>query len=450
MVKKGTSKGWRDDYLKKFITAQNAAMLVKSGDRVMIPLGGETRSILEALQARAGEVRNVEIFQGDPLSEFAWLETVLQESFTVNVETAFRGFVRDALTERRATFTPDIFHLTFKPIEEEFRNGRKIDVGLVVVSPPDENGFCSFGESLWNKRQVVRHAGLAIAEVDRNYIRTYGQNDIHVSELDYFVDHTPEEPPDTLADDLAALTPPEGTRRIAQYVSEIVKDGDTIQIGYSMNTMLFPWMGVFDNKKDLGWHSEITPPGIATLVKEGVFNGKRKNINIGKMVCTKIGGTRVEKEYYTNNPAFELHDVSYVNDPVNIAANDNVLAINGALLVDFTGQITVEALPSGYIWNGAAGAPEWVYGALRSKGGRSLHALNSTDRKGKVSRIVPTIPEGIPVTIPRYYADIVVTENGVAHLLGKSLRDRAEALISIAHPYFRAELRKQAQKLFWP
>ena len=167
------------------------------------------------------------------------------------------------------------------------------------------------------------------------------------------------------------------------------------------------------------------------------------------MVCTKIGGTRVEKEYYTNNPAFELCDVSYVNDPVNIGANDNVLAINGALLVDFTGQITVEALPS-YIWNGAAGAPEWVYGALRSKGGRSLHALNSTDREGKVSRIVPTIPEGIPVTIPRYYADMVVTENGVAHLLGKSLRERAEALISIAHPNFRAELRKQAQKLFWP
>ena len=181
-----------------------------------------------------------------------------------------------------------------------------------------------------------------------------------------------------------------------------------------------------------------------------MFNGKRKNINTGKAVCTHLTGTTEEKEFYADNPAIELYDVSYVNDPITIASNDNVMAINGALMVDLTGQITVEVLPDGYVFNGNAGAPEWVYGALRSKGGRSLHVLNSTDKKGEITRIIPGIPEGIPVTIPRYYADIVVTEYGVAYLLGKSLRQRAEALISIAHPDFRAELKKQAQKMFWP
>jgi len=218
-----------------------------------------------------------------------------------------------------------------------------------------------------------------------------------------------------------------------------------------MNTMLFPWLGVFDSKTDLGWYSELTPPGISTLVREGVFTGRRKSFHPRKVICTCLFGTKEERAFYTENPSFELYDVSYTNNPRNIAANDNMVAINGALAVDLTGQIANEVIPgTNFVWNGQAGQPEWVVGAMMSKGGRSIHCLNSTNRDGTVSRIVPVMPQGSPVTVSRYWADIVVTEYGIAHLLGKSFRERAEELTAVAHPDFRGELRQAARKMFWP
>jgi len=485
---------WQKEYESKLVSAEEAVKVVKSGDLVAMPLGGEPRILPLALVGRFGEVENVEIMQGDPLTDFGWFQPELQKSFRVNVETAYRGFVRDAINEHRADYTPNLFSTRFKPFDENRPGKRDIDVFMTVVSPPDSHGFCSFGDSLWNKRSYAKRARKMLAEVDATQMRTFGTNHIHVSEIDYFVDHTPQLMSD---DEIAELLKPmkpdprsaleqiisvipvqqrseilptlaplkakeirdfgrtlgvgephETIRQIAENVSGLVRDGDTIQIGYSMVTVWLPRLGIFDNRKDLGWHSEITPIGIPTLVEAGVINGKRKTLHPGRAVSARFSVAHEERLICELNPRFELYDVDYINDIRTISAHDNMLAINGAISVDFTGQINLEVLSHNYIRNGTGGQPEFVIGSILSKGGRSLHVMRSTAGGGKVSRIVPSLPEGTPASIPRTFADIIVTEYGAAWLLGKSFRERAKALIAIAHPDFRAELHKEAVKLF--
>jgi len=237
---------------------------------------------------------------------------------------------------------------------------------------------------------------------------------------------------------------------ITRHVSELIKDGDTLQIGAGRTTEPLVGLGLLDGKKELGWHSEATPPGIISLVREGVINGKRKTVHPGKVVVTSIGGSgREEMEWVNNNPHFWLVDVAYLEDIRVISAHDNFVAINNALMVDLTGQICAETIGTRQM--GAAGGQiPFVFGAWLSNGGRSITVLPSTAQNGTVSRIVPTLPPGTVVTIQRNCADYVVTEYGIAHLKAKTLRQRAEALVAIAHPDFRAELTKEARKRFWP
>lgn len=211
-------------------------------------------------------------------------------------------------------------------------------------------------------------------------------------------------------------------------------------------------LGLFDNKYDLGWHSEATPDGVIGLVREGIISGKYKTINKGRVVVTSLGGTGAEDmEWANNNPLFWLVDVEYLWDPRVISAHDNMVTINNALCIDVTGQSSAETVGS-RIFGTQGGQPSFVIGALLSKGGRSIIVLPSTaEVKGKaVSRIVPRLEAGSVVTVPRCLADYVVTEYGIASLRGKTLRHRAEELIAVAHPDFRAELRKEAEKLLWP
>ncbi len=370
---------------------------------------------------------------------------------------------------------------------------------MCVVSPPDRNGFCSFGFALWDKRNYAQRAKVVVAEVDENQIRTYGSNYIHVSEIDYFVEHTPklirdeditglvggiepkglrdaaekafrimdpnqratwaswilsaEKESDMMAVSriLGLVEPPEEAKRIGEYVSTLVKDGDCIQIGIGSPAGFFPSLGVFDDKVDLGVHSEMIARGIPRLMETGVITGKRKNVNKGKMIVTGLtGASWDELQYFHQNPLVEVYDAQDVVNVVKIAANDNQVSMNNALSIDLTGQINVETILGSRIWNGPGGQPELHIGAMHSKGGRAITLLNSTAMRGTVSRIVPQLDEGATVTIPRYWADYVVTEYGIARLYGKNFRERANELIAIAHPNFRAELKKAAQKLFYP
>ena len=237
-------------------------------------------------------------------------------------------------------------------------------------------------------------------------------------------------------------------KNIARCVNELIKDGATIQIGVGRTTEPLVRLGMLEGKNDIGYHSEATPSGIITLVKEGVITGKRKNINQGKAVVTSLGGgTREEMEWASENPLFWLVDVDYLEDIRVISTHDNYAAINNALAIDLTGQIDAETIGIRPM-AGAGGQPSFVIGALLSKGGCSITTLPSTAAGGKVSRITPLLPEGSSVTIPRQFADYVISEYGTARLWGKSLRQRAQSLISIAHPDFRDELTEEAKKMF--
>ncbi|MBM3150560.1 MAG: 4-hydroxybutyrate CoA transferase, partial [Chloroflexi bacterium] len=271
---------------------------------------------------------------------------------------------------------------------------------------------------------------------------------IHFSELDYFVEHVSAGQGMTVGSlaGRAKREPPAYLKDIAGYVSELIRDGDTIQIGVGRTTEPLVLLGMLDDKHDIGYHSEATPPGIITLVKKGIINGRLKTINTGKVTVTSLGGgSKEEMMWAANNPLFELVDVDYLEDVSVIAANDNMVAINNALLIQLDGTVSAESIGR-RLMAAAGGQTAFVVGALMSKGGRSITVLPSTSRG--FSRIVLLFEPGTVVTIPRNLTDYVVTEYGIAHLRQKTLRERAQELIAIAHPDFRAGLKKQASELF--
>lgn len=435
-------KDWQAEYQHKLVTAEQAVSVVKSGDLVVIPLRGEPPLLCQALLCRAGDLQDVRVLQNGAITNFGWHEPPFRDAFHLGVEITFWGdWIREAVRHNEADFYPCLFTTRASTLE---RDTERVDVCMLAVSPPDENGLCSFGQSVWNKRSYARRAKVVLAEVNANFIRTCGDNSISVSEIDYFVENTvpiPEPVPMSDPDDV--------TRQIAENVSSLIKDGDTIEVGFGSLPYTFARLGVFDDRVDLGWHSELTPPGIVTLVREGVFNGKRKTLHPGKAVASQTSADLEEQAFVHNNPVFELYDVEYTNHPGTISAHDNFVAINGAISVDLTGQINLEVLPGNYPQNGGGGQLEFAFGALLSRGGRSIHALRSLDRKGRNSRIVARFEDDPVVSIPRTLADFVVTEYGIASLQGKSLRERAEACIAIAHPDFRDDLRKYLLNRFY-
>lgn len=437
---------WRAEYERKTISAEEAANMVKSGDRVVFTAGREAFAIGLAISARKEELKDVEVFVPTPGYDFGWYDPGWEESFKVTVMMA-TATCQEAVDARRVdmnlgTLIP--FYMTQDILEP--------DVLLTEVSPPDENGFCSFGQSLWNKKRHVRDAKLVIAEVNPNLIRTYGDNFVHASEIDYFVLHisTGGAPGMGSLAGRELKEPEPYLKDIAGYVSSLIKDRDTFQIGVGRTTEPLVRLGMLEGKQDLGYHSEATAPGVIFLVRDGLINGKYKSLNPGKAVVTSLGGgSREEMEWANNNPLFWLVDVEYLEDMRVIAAHDNFVAINNALAIDLTGQITAEGLGTS-LRSVAGGQIPFVYGAWLSKGGRSITVLPSTALRGTQSRIMPLLPLGTPVTIQRNVADYVVTEYGIAHLRAKSIRQRTQELIAIAHPGFRAELRKEAEKLYWP
>ncbi len=437
---------WQEEYRRKLISAQEAASLVKSGDYVLFTPGREALAVGLAIAARKEELKNVKVWAGTPGYDFGWYDPGWQDSFQVSILMP-TAVCQEAVDSRRVDINPGtLVPFTFDPEE------KLPDIVLAEVSPPDDKGFCSFGQSVWNKKRLIKDGKLAIAEVNQNLIRTYGDNFIHISEIDYLVEHISSGGAPGLGS-LAgrALKEPEPyLQDIAQYVSRLVKDGDTIQIGVGRTTEPLVRLGMLEGKEDLGYHSEATPPGIISLVREGRINGRRKTLNPGTVVVTSIGGsTREEMQWVDHNPLFHLVDVAYLEDIRIISAHDNMVAINQALIIDLTGQASAEAIGARWL-STPGGQPPFVLGALMSKGGRSITVLPSTAQGGTVSRIVPMLPPGTAVTIPRYCTDFVVTEYGIARLKGKSLRRRADELIAIAHPDFRAELKKEAQKLLYP
>ena len=490
---------WRRAYADKLVDADEAARYVQSGNVVLVTRHPSPRHLLNALAARRDELSSVVIRGVSPAFDPGWFQPGWQDSFLPIPETFLGPVARPALDERRIDYLPSPFSLLIKPLRERPTESRGLDVLLTVVSPPDRNGFCSFGSDLWGKRQSAKYARTVIAQVNESAIRTYGQNYIHVSEIDHLVDYTPpvlsseetdsligqagdEEakselrniagaiPKERLAEVLPMLVvrradqirefgrargldrPAEDVRRIAEHLSEIIRDGDTIQIGIGTPSAYMPQLGVFDSKKDLGWHSEMGAPGVIDLIRKGVITGNRKTINRGKAIFTGMDGCKADEiAWAADNPLIELHDsIQVLNISRTISAHENMTSINNALSIDLTGQINSETVFGSRLYNGTGGQPEFHMGSVMSQGGRAITLLRSRAVGGAVSRIVANHDEGAVITIPRTFADIVITEFGVARLLGKSIRERARELINIAHPDFRPDLKSAAGRMFWP
>ncbi len=436
---------WREEYNSKMTTAAEAVSRIKSGDRVSFTYGVEAQDLGLALAARLGEVENVTIFLPSPSRDFGWYDPGWEMSF--NIELAFLlPVVRDIMAEKRCDYAISSM------LWQTDADLRPIDVLFIEVSPPDDNGFCSFGASVWGKKRLMDKAGWVIAEVNEKLIRTYGENYVHISEFDQFVPHTPTGTTPGGTDLLGRKTEDPGpiVRSIAEHVSGLIRDRDTLQIGVGSSSEWIVRLGALDNKRDLGWHSETTPQGVVRLVREGVITGKYKNIHTGKVVATAIGGgTKEEMDFVRMNPIFELYDGEYILDPRVVSAHDNMVAINSGVAVDLTGQISAESIGHNMV-SGTGGQLAFAVGAQLSRGGRSIVVMPSTAKSGTVSRITMAFEPGTIVSVPRTLSDLVVTEYGVASLRAKTQRERAQALIDIAHPDFRKELERDAQRLFYP
>ena len=435
---------WKEEYKRKLTAPEEAIKVVKAGDYVAFAYGMEPLALGLALLSRGVEVGGIKVFVPAPGRDFAWYDPGWEETFQVEVAHVL-PIVQDMIAEKRCDFLVGSIVWVHKSDV-----CRQPDVLLTQLSPPDEHGYCSFGASVWNKKRAIREAKIVLAEINKNFIRTYGDNFIHVSEIDYFVEHTPSGRMPGATDMLGRKTtgPGEREKKIAEYVSSLIKDGDCLEIGVGGTAEWLVNLGAFNDRQALGWHSENTVPGVVDLIWHGVMTGERKNIHTGKAVATACGGSSKEDMTFINrNPLFELYSSDYVLDPRVIAAHDNVVAINSCLQIDLTGQIAAESLGSRMI-SSTGGQLAFAIGAYLSKGGRSITVLTSTAQGGTVSRIVPSFEPATIVTVPRTLADIVVTEYGVAKLRGKTQRQRVEELIAIAHPDFRAELKKAAQELF--
>lgn len=437
---------WREEYRRKLISAEGAARLVKPGHRVVFTSGREALSVGLAIAARKGELKGVKVLAPTPTHDFGWYDEGWQDSFEVTIRMP-TATCQEAVDARRVDVDPGSLIPFLDVLESEAG-----DICLTEVSPPDDKGFCSFGASLWAKKRQIERSKLIIAEVNQNLIRTYGDNYIHVSQIDYFVEHAGSGgAPGTGSLAGRKLKEPEPyLKDIAGHVSKLIRDGDTIQIGVGRSTEPLVSLGILDDRHDIGFHSEATPPGVISRVKGGIINGRRKTLHPGKAVVTSIGGsTREEMAWVHENPLFWLVDVGYLEDIRIIAAHDNFVAINNALIVDLSGQVGSQTIGTRRL-SAAGGQIPFVVGSWLSRGGRSITVLPATAQEGKVSRIVPILPQGTMVTIQSNCVDWVVTEYGAVQLKGKTLRERAEALTAIAHPDFRAELSKEARRLVWP
>jgi acetyl-CoA hydrolase len=432
---------WKNVYDSRVCSAEEAVRVIKSNQRVFMTGNVSVpQKLLAALVSYAPEVNNVEICQALSIAPSDYVKPEMEGHLRVN--TLFiSANVRKAVQEARADFTPVLlseFTLLFK-------NGiLPVDVAMIHVSPPDEHGFCSLGVEVGLSKSPAEAAKIIIAEVNEQMPRTLGDAFIHVSRLTHVVPvnyPVVEMPQGGEGDELS--------KKIAGYIAELIPDGATMQLG--IGSIPDAVLNYLDEKKDLGIHSEMFSDGVVRLVEKGVINNSRKTIHSGKIVVGFVLGTQKLYRWVHDNPLCEFHRQEYVNDPFVIAQNDRQVAINSAIEVDLTGQGCADSIGHKF-FSGVGGQLDFIYGAARSKGGVPIIAMPSTTlmKDGTlVSKIVPMLKQGAGVVTGRNHMHYVVTEYGVADVYGKTIRQRVESLISIAHPDFRVDLRKQAKILQW-
>lgn len=411
--------------------AEEAVKLIKSNDRVFIHGSAATpKTLIKAMTARANELKCVEIVSIHTEGEAPYTAPELSESFSTNC--MFIGAnVRKAIETGRGDYIP----VFLSEVPALFRrNILPVDVALIHVSPPDKHGYCSLGVSVDVARAAVQVAKVVIAQVNPQMPRTHGDGLIHMSKIDAMVevDEPIHESPKAKLGEVEIA--------IGQNIAGLVEDGATLQMG--IGAIPDAVLSSLTNHKDLGVHTEMFSDGLIDLVEKGIVNGKRKRIHPEKIVASFVMGTRRIFDFIDDNPFVAMLDSAYVNDTAVIRRNPKVTAINSAIEIDLTGQICADSI--GYrLYSGVGGQMDFMRGASLSEGGKPIIALPSVTSHGE-SRIVPFLKEGAGVVTTRAHVHYVVTEYGVANLYGKNLRQRAKALIDIAHPDHREILEKQA------
>ncbi|MGA2268127.1 MAG: acetyl-CoA hydrolase/transferase C-terminal domain-containing protein [Bryobacteraceae bacterium] len=420
------------EYQQKVATAERAVERVQSGGRVWIQSGcGTPEPLIEALLKRSAMLRNVEIIHMKTLGDAAYTRPEYAGHFRHN--GLFLGEnVREAVAAGRADYTP----ISLSDIEYLFCSGElPLDVAFIQTSPPDADGFLSLGTTIECTLTAASCAKYVVAEVNDQMPRSRGDTLLHVSKVSAIV---PTSRP-LLELQPAPFTPTQ--QRIARNVTTLIPDGVTLQVG--IGGIPDAVLACLGDRRDLGIHSEMCSDGILPLIEAGVLTGAKKTIHRGKIVVGFVLGSRKLCNFIHENPLFEFHTTAYTNDPFVIAQNDNMIAINSAIQVDLTGQVCSDTIGT-EPYSGFGGQLDFMRGAGRSRGGKAVIALPSTAKGGTVSRIAPVLDPGAGVVTTRSDVHYVATEHGVAYLRGKTVRQRAEALIAIADPKFRDELHEFA------
>ncbi len=427
---------WESIYKSKLTTANQAVKAIKNNSRLVFGhAAGAPNELEQALVNNKEQFSNLEIVHMLNLGGSHYLQPGMEKHFRQNA--LFVGAnSREAIDSNRADFTPCFFHEVPSLFNE---NNLPVDVAVIQVTRPNAEGYCSYGVSCDYTKPAAEAAKLVIAEANDQMPFVGGDNLIHVSKIDYIVE---------TSNPIFEIPLPkigETEKAIGENCATLVEDGSTLQLGIgAIPDAVLIFLG---KKKDLGVHSEMFSDGLIDLIEQGVVNGSKKTLHKGEMVATFLMGSKRLYDYVNNNDRVKLYPVDYVNHPTVIMQNEKMISINSCIEVDIMGQVVSDTIGVRQ-FSGVGGQIDFVRGASMSKGGKSIIAFPSTASGGKRSRIVPFIAHGAAVTTSRNDVDYIVTEFGIAHLKGKTLRQRAQALIAIAHPDFRAELTVEFNKRF--
>jgi acyl-CoA hydrolase/GNAT superfamily N-acetyltransferase len=429
---------WKKLYPEKFAEEEAVFSHIRRGDHIFVASGcGEPQYLVRAMVNYVEshpkaffdtEIIHVYSFGIAPYTDPKFKRNFRHNSFFIGNNT--RGPVNQGL----ADYTP----VSLSDVPALIRSGSvRIDVALVQTSLPDEHGYLSLGISVDMVKAATDKASMIIAQINTNMPRVHGDGFIHIKDVKFIIHH--DEP----LLELPGIELNETTQRIGNHVSRLVQDGDTIQVGYGglPNAIL---ANLF-NKKHLGVHTELFSDGLMDLIKAGVIDNSRKTLSPGKTVAAFSMGKRETYEFLNDNPSILFRTIDWTNNPLNIARQVNMVAINSALEIDLTGQATSDSI-GGTFYSGVGGHQDFMRGALMARGGRSILAMKSTAMNDTISRIVPSLRESAGITLNRGDVRYVVTEYGIAYLHGKNVRERAMSLISIAHPKFRPWLIEEAKK----
>jgi acetyl-CoA hydrolase len=427
-----------NNYKSKVVSADEALAQIKSHDKILIHSNCAFPSTLvEALVKRKDELDQVEIFHALTVGELPYLRPGMNGHFKHNA-TFIGKNSREAVQDGRADFIP----IFLSEIPLLFKRGDiKLDVALIHVSLPDEHGFCSYGVEVGLTKTGAESAKIIIAQVNKNMPRVLGDSFIHISkinclvEVDEEIKELPHGEKDT-NDEMKHIY-----SKIGENIAELIEDGSTLQLG--IGAIPDAVLEYLYNKKALGIHTEMFSDGVIGLVEKGIITNEMKTLHPGKIIAGFVLGTRKLYDFIHNNPLIEFHRQEYVNDPFVIAQNYKMVAINSAIEVDLTGQVCSDSIGT-KLYSGFGGQLDFIRGAARSEGGKPIIALPSSTKNATVSKIVPFLRQGAGVVTSRADVHYVVTEYGIAQLYGKTVRERANELINIAHPDFREELRKYA------